>query len=311
MARIGLVGPGAMGGPMVRNFIAQGHSVLIVARRAAAAAPFVALGARHCEIGDLADEVDAVFTVIPRGTGHEALYFDAGGLLETLRAGTLLVDCATAAPETARRIAEAAARRGLRAIDAPVSGGVRGATQGTLTFMAGGSAADVAALRPLVTGVGDAVIHLGPAGSGQAAKICNNMIAGAITAATCEGFALAEKMGVDLAKLFDVMSRSSARSWVLENLCPVPGLVPDAPSSHGYRPGGQSQLLLKDMTLATEAAQALGVAIPVASLARSLYQIFCSTGNGEMDSSALIQLIQGRLPAGRTDPVCADPGNAQ
>lgn len=278
---------------MAANFIGAGHEVSVVVRRDEAAAPFVAMGARRCDVAELARHADVVFTLVPRGAGHEALYFGAGGLLEVLAPGTLLVDCATAAPEMARRAAAAAATRGLRFVDAPISGGVRGAVNGTLTFIAGGEAADVEALRAVTQGVAAELVHLGPAGCGQAAKICNNLVVGAVMAATCESFALAEELGLDAAQLFQVMSRSSARSWVLENLCPVPGVVPHAPSSHGYRPGGQSRLMLKDLGLASETAAALEVAAPMTAAARSLYQMFCNQGHGGVDVSGLIRMLQG------------------
>jgi 3-hydroxyisobutyrate dehydrogenase len=294
MAKVAVIGLGNMGGPIARNILRAGHDLTVFDIDTARQKVLVAAGAKAATSpAEAAGSVEFVFTLVPRGTTHRALYFGPDGLLAAARPGMLLIDSATSEIALAREIAEAAAARQCEAVDAPISGGVAGAEAGSLTFMVGGSEAAVARLRPILAGTARTVIHVGGPGTGQAAKICNNMMVGAITVATCEGFLLAETLGLDAAKLFEVASVSSARSWVLENLCPVPGVVPNAPSSNGYKPGGASALLLKDLLLAMEEAQGEKLSVPMTGLATSLYAMFCAGGNGDVDSSGLIRMLRG------------------
>ncbi len=188
---------------------------------------------------------------------------------------------------------EAGAAAGVDVVDAPISGGVGGAKAASLTFMVGGTAAAFARARPVLAGMGNAFVHTGDAGTGQAAKLCNNLIVGVTTIAVCEAFALAEGLGLDPAAFFEIAKTSSAQSWIMANLCPIPGLVPGSPASNGYRPGGASAMLLKDLQLAQDAARLAGVGTPLGAATAALYQMFCANGNGALDSSAIIRLIRG------------------
>ena len=227
MATIGFIGLGNMGSPMAANLVKAGHQVvgfdLVAAARdrlAAAGGRVAASAAEAVEAGDI------VITMLPAGPEVRAVYLGNAGVIGRARPGALLIDCSTIDVATAREVAEAARAAGFDMLDAPVSGGVGGAEAGTLTFMVGGDAEIFARAEPLLARMGRTIVHAGPAGNGQAAKICNNMILGATMVAVCEGFALAEKLGLEAQTLFDICSKSSAQSWAMTTYCPVPGPVP-------------------------------------------------------------------------------------
>jgi 3-hydroxyisobutyrate dehydrogenase len=205
----------------------------------------------------------------------------------------ILIDCSTIDVATARAVGEAAAGRGLAMVDAPVSGGVAGAIAATLTFMVGGTDKGFAMAQPLLATMGKTVIHAGPAGSGQAAKICNNMLLGASMIATAEAFNLAIKLGLDPQVFFDISSKASGQCWSMTSYCPVPGPVPAAPSNRNYEGGFMSVLMLKDLKLAMAASQATGASVPMGALAESLYQNFVNLGGAPKDFSAIIKLLDG------------------
>ena len=295
MARIGFLGLGNMGGPMAANLIKAGHDVAGFDPVPAARERLVAAGGRAAgSIAEAVRDAEVVLSMLPEGRQVRAAYLEAGGVLEMAAAGTLLIDCSTIDVETARAVAAAAAARGLAMLDAPVSGGVGGATAGTLTFMVGGETAAFERARPILEAMGKAVIHAGPSGNGQAAKICNNMILGVTMIAVGEAFVLAEKLGLDKQKLFDISSKSSGQCWSLTTYCPVPGPVPTSPANRGYQPGFTADMMLKDLKLAQQAAQGAGAATPLGAAAAALYGLFAAAGHGAVDFSGIITMIRGR-----------------
>ncbi|HJU19874.1 MAG TPA: 3-hydroxyisobutyrate dehydrogenase [Stellaceae bacterium] len=293
MARIGFLGLGNMGLPMAVNLVKAGHEVGAWDIMPAARERFVGRGGRLAASAAEATAVaEIVITMLPAGPEVRAAYLGADGILAKARPGTLLVDCSTIDVETARAVAAAAKEAGFAMLDAPVSGGVAGAEAATLTIMVGGAEEAFARARPVLEAMGRTIVHAGPAGNGQAAKICNNMILGASMIAVCEAFGLAEKLGLAAQTLFDVSSKSSGQCWALTSYCPVPGPVPAAPSNRGYAPGFTAAMMLKDLRLAQQAAGAAGAATPLGAAAASLYQLFVDEGAGGSDFSAIYRFIR-------------------
>jgi 3-hydroxyisobutyrate dehydrogenase len=221
------------------------------------------------------------------------VYLGTGGIIENANEGTLLIDCSTIDVATARTVAGAAQERGLDMIDAPVSGGVGGAQGATLTFMVGGSAAAFGRARPILAQMGKTIVHAGGSGNGQAAKICNNMILGVSMIAVSEAFLLAEKLGLDAQKLFDISSKSSGQCWSMTSYCPVPGPVPASPANRDYQAGFTAAMMLKDLKLAQEAAHAAGAATPMGAEAAEIYERWCGQGEAGRDFSGIIRLLRG------------------
>jgi 3-hydroxyisobutyrate dehydrogenase len=297
MARIGFIGLGNMGGPMVANLIKAGHSLSVfdIAQEHVAASVALGADAANSQIGVL-DKAEFVITMLPSGREVGAVYSGADGLISAATNDTVLIDCSTIDVETARRIHAEAGQRGLMLLDAPVSGGVAGAAAATLTFMVGGAPELFAKAEPILKCMGKAVIHAGDAGAGQAAKICNNMILGVSMIAVCEAFVLAERLGLAPEKLFEISSQSSGQCWSLTSYCPVPGPVASAPSNRDYRPGFTAAMMLKDLRLAQEAAIADGATTPLGAEAAALYGLFVAAGNGQVDFSGIIRMIRGKSP---------------
>lgn len=286
--KIGFIGLGNMGGPMAANLAAAGHQVSGFDLTAE-----MPEGVTKADsASDAAQNKDAVITMLPNG---KILSSVAGEIIEVMGKATAFIDCSTVDVESARTVAEAATAFGLLAVDAPVSGGVGGAAAGTLTFMAGGSEAAFAVAEPLFEIMGQKAVHCGESGAGQAAKICNNMILGITMIGTCEAFALADKLGLDRQKMFDVVSTSSGYSWSMNAYCPAPGVGPDSPSDHGYRPGFAAELMLKDLRLSQQAAEASNADTPLGQHATELYTQFVENedGNG-MDFSAMLPRFEKR-----------------
>lgn len=292
MAGIGFIGVGNMGGPMVRNLVEAGHEVwafdLIEAARQKARQAGAAVVASGREA---ATDREVVITMLPAGEHVRDVYLGGGEVLEAASPGTLLIDCSTIDVEAARAVTEAAAERGLEMLDAPVSGGVAGADAATLTFMVGGSERAFARAEPLLKVMGGTIVHAGPAGNGQAAKMCNNMILGVSMIVLAEAFVLGEKLGLEPQKLFDISSRSSGQCWSMTNYCPVPGPVPASPANRGYKPGFTAAMMLKDLRLAQQAALATGAATPLGAAAAAIYALYCNAGNEGVDFSGIIQMI--------------------
>jgi 3-hydroxyisobutyrate dehydrogenase len=296
MARIGFIGLGNMGLPMLRNLLAAGHAVTAFdvvagARDAAAAA---GAGAARAAV-EVASTAEVVITMLPEGRHVREVYLGVDGVIAAAAEGALLIDCSTIDVATARAVWQAAAERGLEMVDAPVSGGVAGAANATLTFMVGGEDGAVARARPILTQLGATIVHTGPSGSGQAAKICNNMMLAIAMIGVAEAFTMAERLGLSAEALFQVASRSSGQSWALTGYCPVPGLVPSSPANRDYQPGFTTAMMAKDLRLAQDAANSVDVATPLGSEARNLYALFKGRGHGELDFSAIIKMIAGEL----------------
>ncbi len=215
-------------------------------------------------------------------------------VLPNVAKGTLLIDCSTIDVESARHVAALAEKAGLDMVDAPVSGGVGGATAGTLTFMVGGSEASFAKAKPILEKMGKNIVLAGTSGGGQAAKICNNMILGVSMIAVSEAFMLAKRLGLDAQKLFDVASTASGQCWSLTNYCPVPGPVPASPANRDYQAGFTAAMMLKDLMLAQQAANAAGASTPLGAEAAQLFSLFVNSGNGAKDFSGIIKMLDGK-----------------
>jgi 3-hydroxyisobutyrate dehydrogenase len=292
MSRIAFIGLGHMGGPMAANLLKAGHALQVFDLAAGAVQAAVAAGATAA--GDAAAAVadaEVVISMLPASRHVEGLYLGDVGLLARIAPGALVIDCSTIAPASARKVAEAAAARGLSMLDAPVSGGTAGAAAGTLTFIVGGAAATLERARPLLAAMGKNVFHMGDAGAGQVAKLCNNMALGVIMAVTGEAIALGVAHGLDPKALSQMMAVSTGRSWATEVCNPWPGVLEHAPASRGYTGGFGNDLMLKDLGLAAEAAMGVGASIPLGELARNLYAINSRHGNGALDFSSIVRLF--------------------
>lgn len=292
MARIGFVGLGNMGTPMAANLVKKGHEVRgfdVVASNLDAAAKR-GIG-KASSASDAVADAEIVVTMLPAGKHVLEVY---GGILSAAKPGTLFIDSSTIDVGSARAAHDMAAKARMLSLDAPVSGGVGGAEAATLTFMAGGSAAAFEKGNPIIELMGKKVVHCGDAGAGQAAKICNNMILGISMIGVGEAFVLAEKLGLSHQALFDVASTSSGQCWSLTTYCPVPGPVPTSPANNGYKPGFSAALMLKDLSLAQEAARAAGAATPMGAEAAQLYQLFVGAGNGGVDFSGMINFLRNK-----------------
>ena len=296
MSAIGFIGLGNMGLPMARNLARAGHRLRAFDVVPASVEHAVAAGATAAASGaEAAAGAEVVISMLPEGRHVREVYLGAAGVIAHAEPGALLIDCSTIDVETARAVNQAAAERGFEVLDAPVSGGVAGAEKATLTFMVGGSEAGVARARPVLGQMGKVVVHAGPSGNGQAAKICNNMMLGISMIGVCEAFVLAERLGLAADKLFEVSSQSSGQCWSLTNYCPVPGLVPSSPANRDYRPGFTAAMMAKDLRLAQAAAQAVDAPTPLGAEARQLYALFTNGGHGGLDFSAIIKMLAGPL----------------
>jgi 3-hydroxyisobutyrate dehydrogenase len=289
------IGLGNMGLPMARNLLRGGYGVSGHDLLAANVAQWVADGG-VAAIDPMRAVADAqvVITMLPASKHVEELYSGADGILAHVRPGTLLIDCSTIAPAVARKVAAAAAARGLTMLDAPVSGGTAGAAAGTLTFMVGGSADGFAAAAPFLQAMGKALFHAGDSGSGQTVKMCNNMLLGILMIGTSEAIRLGMANGMDAQALSDIMNKSSGRNWVLDVYNPCPGVMPNAPASNGYAGGFGVDLMLKDLGLALESALATGSAVPLGATARNLYDIHSKSGAGRLDFSSIFEMLGKR-----------------
>jgi 3-hydroxyisobutyrate dehydrogenase len=295
MAKIGFIGLGNMGLPMAQNLLTAGHAVTGFDMSKAPTAALAASGGQAADgVKAAASGAEIVITMLPAGQHVRDVYLGADGVLTCAGAGTLLIDCSTIDVETARAVAAAAGQKGFAMLDAPVSGGVGGAQAGTLTFMVGGGDAAFARARPIFEKMGKTIVHAGGAGTGQAAKICNNMILGVSMIAVSEAFVLAEKLGLDAQKLFDISSKSSGQCWSLTTYCPVPGPVPTSPANRDYQAGFTAAMMLKDLKLAQDAAKAAGAATPLGADAAKIYGEFVQAGEGPRDFSGVIRYIRGR-----------------
>ncbi|MEM1427854.1 MAG: 3-hydroxyisobutyrate dehydrogenase [Pseudomonadota bacterium] len=286
--KVAVIGLGNMGAPMAANLAAAGHAVTGFDL----SAPCPESVARAESAAGAAGGAEVVMTMLPDGGILQRV---AAEVLPVMAPGTVMLDCSTVDVARARAVAEAATSRQVLALDAPVSGGVGGAAAGTLTFMVGGTAAAFERVRPLLDVMGARAVHCGPSGNGQAAKICNNMILGVTMIATCEAFALADKLGLSRQALFDVASTSSGASWSMNTYCPAPGVGPESPADNGYRPGFAADLMLKDLRLAQQAAESADADTPLGAAARDLYARFVEKEDGAgRDFSAMLPRLERR-----------------
>lgn len=286
--QIGFIGLGNMGAPMAANLAKAGHQVL-----GFDTAGVTVDGVTQANSAtEAVASADAVITMLPNGAILRAV---ADQIIPAMAKGAVLVDCSTVDVDSARAVAEQASGAGLLFVDAPVSGGVGGAAGGTLTFMAGGSESAFAKAAPLFDIMGQKAVHCGEAGAGQAAKICNNMILGVTMIATCEAFALADKLGLDRQKMFDVVSTSSGYSWTMNAYCPAPGVGPQSPADNDYTPGFAAELMLKDLRLSQQAADSADADTPMGQAATALYEQFVENEDGlGRDFSAMLPRFERR-----------------
>jgi 3-hydroxyisobutyrate dehydrogenase len=290
--KITFIGLGNMGGPMALNLKKAGHDVSGFDLSEAARTKFAADGLSiAASAAATLDGAEVVISMLPASQHVESLYLGEDGLLARIAPGTLVIDSSTIAAASSRKVAEAAAQRGIAVIDAPVSGGTGGAIAGTLTFMVGGSAADLERARPLLEKMGANIFHAGDAGAGQTAKICNNMLLGILMIGTSEALALGVANGLDPKVLSEIMRRSSGGNWALEKYNPMPGVMETAPASKGYAGGFGTDLMLKDLGLAQENATAVKAATPLGGLARNLYAAHSLAGHGALDFSSVLKML--------------------
>jgi 3-hydroxyisobutyrate dehydrogenase len=290
MANIAFIGLGNMGGPMAANLVKAGHKVIAFDLVAASRDQAKSDGAGLADSGAAAAKgADVVVTMLPAGKHVLGVWNE---VIPAMTKGALIIDCSTIDVESAKQAHALAAKHGMASIDAPVSGGTGGAKGGTLTFMCGGEQQAFAAAKPVLENMGKKIVHCGAAGAGQAAKICNNMILAVSMIAVSEAFSLGEKLGLSHQALFDVASTSSGQCWALTSYCPVPGPVPTSPANNDYKPGFASALMVKDLTLAQDAAKAVGAATPLGKHAQEIYKAFDATGHGGVDFSGIIQHVR-------------------
>ncbi|MGB0797158.1 MAG: 3-hydroxyisobutyrate dehydrogenase [Paracoccaceae bacterium] len=286
--KVGFIGLGNMGKPMALNLMAAGHEV-----NGFDTAPVEAEGLHILSTAsEAAKGADVVITMLPNGAILRSV---AETVLPAMSAGAVFLDCSTVDVDSARAVAAMAAEAKVIPLDAPVSGGIGGASAGTLTFMVGGSEAGFEKAKPLFDIMGQKAVHCGPSGNGQAAKICNNMILGATMIVTCEAFALADKLGLDRQSMFDVVSTSSGYSWTMNAYCPAPGIGPTSPSDNGYKPGFAAELMLKDLRLSQQAAEMVDADTPMGKMAQNLYAQFVEVEDGQgKDFSAMLPRFERR-----------------
>ena len=290
--RIAFIGLGNMGGPMALNLLKGGFAVTVFDLSASAVARLTEAGATAADSASAAaQQAEVVITMLPAGKHVEAVYLNEGGVLDNAPAGALLIDCSTIAADAARKVAAAAQARGFTMIDAPVSGGVGGAAAGTLTFIVGGSTEALEHARPVLEKMGKNIFHAGDSGAGQVAKICNNMLLGILMAGTSEALALGVANGLDPKVLSDIIAKSSGRNWATELYNPWPGVMENVPASREYSGGFGTDLMLKDLGLAEEAAISAKQAIPLGAQARQLYALHSGLGRGGLDFSSIVRLF--------------------
>ena len=296
MAKIGFIGLGNMGNPMVQNLITAGHELVVFDLSTEAMGKATDAGAVSVSrIGDVAQGVEVVVTMLPAGAHVSSVYLCDEGLLSAAAPGTLFIDSSTIDVETARAVIGEASQAGMKMVDAPVSGGVGGAEAGTLTFMVGGEKDAFEAARPYLDIMGQNIFHAGGPGNGQVAKVCNNMLLGISMIGVAEAFVLGEKLGLDGQTLFDIASTASGQCWSMTSYCPVPGPVPSSPANRDYQPGFTAAMMLKDLRLAQAAAQSAKTATPLGAQAAALYSLMEAGGHADIDFSGIIKLLRGTL----------------
>ncbi|WP_131793422.1 3-hydroxyisobutyrate dehydrogenase [Legionella brunensis] len=292
MAQIGFVGLGHMGLPMAINLLKAGHAVTGFDVQQQALTNLANAGGKIAQnLQEAALNQDVIITMLQTGQQVHQVCLGNEGLFAIAKPNTLHIDCSSIDVASSREVQQQATLKQLLAIDAPVSGGVAGATAGTLTFMVGGLEEAFEKAKPVLAAMGKKIIHAGTAGSGQAAKICNNMILGVSMIAISEAFVLAKHLGLSDQKLFDVVTNSSGQCWAMSQYAPVPDVLPNTPANNNYQPGFTAAMMLKDLNLSQNSAAAVGLETPVAAQATALYQQFNDAGLGQLDFSAIIKAI--------------------
>lgn len=295
MAKIGFIGLGNMGGPMADNLVKAGHEVAGFDLSADSVSRFVAAGGTAADSAAAAVAgADVVVTMLPAGKHVKHVYTGDDGLISVCKPGTLMIDSSTIDVDTAREVIALAEAAGHRMLDAPVSGGTTGAAAGTLTFMCGGSDAAFAGAKPYLDIMGKNIVHAGGPGNGQAAKVCNNMLLAVSMIGTCEAFLMAERLGLDAQRFFDISSTASGQSWSMTTYCPVPGPVPTSPANRDYQPGFATAMMFKDLDLAKGAAESSNTFTPMGKRALELYKEFMDEGGANTDFSGIIKHLAGR-----------------
>lgn len=293
MKKIGFIGLGHMGFPMAKNLIKAGYHLRVYDLSSDPLQTLTKMGATptesptHC-----AEGVDVVITMLPAGPQVHSVYLGENGLLRRDTKSTFFMDCSTIDVKTAREVAHEAGQKGHPMIDAPVSGGVKGAEAATLTFMVGGEKEDFDRAKPILEVMGKNIFHAGHNGHGQAAKICNNFMLAAHMIITSEAFNLGQRLGLDPQTFFDIASKSSGQSWSLTSYCPVPGPVPASPANRGYEAGFAASMMFKDLGLAVQAARETGTSIPLGGKATDLYKEYCDHGGKDKDFSGIIEYLK-------------------
>jgi len=293
MEKIGFIGLGVMGLPMAQNLVRAGHAVKGMEIDKAQVEQLVAAGGTAAaSVKDAVSDADVVVTMLPDMQHVREIYVRPNGVIASARNDALLIDCSTIDVESARMVAVAAERRGLSIVDAPTSGGVAAAEAGRLTFMVGGPFAAYARAKLVLVKMGKNIVHAGLAGNGQAAKICNNLILGASMIAVSEAFVLAEKLGLDAQKMYDISSKSSGQCWSMTSYCPVPGPVPSSPANRNFKAGFSSAMMLRDLKLAQNAAKAVGAKTALGDNAAQIYSQYVESGEAERDFSGIIEFVR-------------------
>jgi len=293
MSKVAFIGLGNMGSGMARNILKAGHDLVVFDLNEQTVADIVAEGAVGASsASDAIEGADAVITMLPAGKHVKSVYLGDEGLIAKASASTVMMDCSTIDVASAREVVSAAAAAGIKMVDAPVSGGVAAAAAGTLTFMVGGEEAAYDAAQPYLDAMGANLVHAGAAGAGQAAKICNNMMLAIQMISVCEGFSLAEKLGLDAQKLFDISSKASGQCWSLTSYCPVPGPVETSPANNDYQPGFAAAMMLKDLRLAKDAIESVDANSPLGVLSEELFSQFAESGHENTDFSGIINMLR-------------------
>ncbi|STZ76588.1 3-hydroxyisobutyrate dehydrogenase [Bergeriella denitrificans] len=288
--KIAFIGLGNMGAPMAANLLKKGYKLTVFDLNPEIVSHLAAQGAASVAHPLEMADADIIITMLPSGNIVKSVLLGEQGLLRALSAGTLVIDCSTTAAEDAKLLAQEAASCRIALLDAPVSGGIAGATAGTLSFLVGGAQADFERAKPILEAMGKNIFHAGGNGAGQTAKICNNMLLGVLMSATAEAIALGVKNGLDPKTLSDIMAASSGGNWVLNGYNPYPGIMENAPAARGYRGGFMSKLMLKDLELAHELADQTPCDTPMGDQARELYRRFTAQHDGDLDFSAILGL---------------------
>lgn len=289
MKNIGFVGLGHMGNPMAKNLLKAGFRVTVYDVNAVAVQALVQDGAKSAkQLKEVVEQADAVITMLQTGEQVTDVCLGMDGLFAHAKPDTVFIDCSSIEVATSQVLHDEAKQKNLVMVDAPVSGGVAGATQSTLTFMVGGEDSAFEQVKPLLAKMGKKIIHAGQAGHGQAAKICNNLILGISMIAVSEAFTLGEKLGLDPKKFFEISSNASGQCWAMTSYCPVPNVIPNVPANNAYQPGFMSKMMLKDLRLAQHAAESVGAILPLGEEATELYAKFVDDGHGEVDFSGII-----------------------